>query len=172
VRLLVAAWPPAEVVDALASLRRPEVSGLRWTTAGQWHVTLRFLGEVERAEPSIAAVATAAQGLEPVRAQVGPVVARLGRGVVMAPVHGLDTVAETVIRATAAFGEAPEDRPFRGHVTLARCRRGPRPPAEALGAPIEGEWLVRELSIVRSHLGGGAAHYERLASLPLGSSPR
>jgi 2'-5' RNA ligase len=46
VRLFVAVWPPNDVVDVLADLPRPDVAGVRWTTQGQWHVTLRFLGQV------------------------------------------------------------------------------------------------------------------------------
>ena len=45
-RLFVAVWPPDDVIDVLADLPRPEVAGVRWTTRGQWHVTLRFLGHV------------------------------------------------------------------------------------------------------------------------------
>ena len=47
VRLFVAVWPPESVVEMLLGLDRPEGPELRWTTEPQWHVTLRFLGEVE-----------------------------------------------------------------------------------------------------------------------------
>ncbi len=46
-RLFVAVWPSAAVVDELRGLERPARPGVRWTTADQWHVTLRFLGEME-----------------------------------------------------------------------------------------------------------------------------
>ncbi len=59
-RLFVAVWPPPEVVAVLASLDRPVVDGVRWTTQEQWHVTIRFLGSVESAEAAIAALATLA----------------------------------------------------------------------------------------------------------------
>ena len=45
-RLFVAVWPPVDVVERLSELPRPAVDGVRWTTPDQWHVTIRFLGEV------------------------------------------------------------------------------------------------------------------------------
>jgi 2'-5' RNA ligase len=38
------------VVAQLAALDRPTRPGIRWTTEDQWHVTLRFLGEVGEEE--------------------------------------------------------------------------------------------------------------------------
>ena len=46
-RLFVAVWPPYEVVNSIAALERPPLPGLRWTTPDQWHVTMRFLGDVD-----------------------------------------------------------------------------------------------------------------------------
>ena len=46
-RLFVGVRPPDEVLDLIADLPRRAQAGLRWTTRDQWHVTLRFLGEVE-----------------------------------------------------------------------------------------------------------------------------
>ena len=41
-RLFVAVWPPASVLAAVASLRGPDLSGVRWMGPEPWHVTLRF----------------------------------------------------------------------------------------------------------------------------------
>ena len=60
-RLFVAAWPPADVVEALRGLDRPVVTGMRWTTADQWHVTLRFLGDVDDPAPVVAALTAATE---------------------------------------------------------------------------------------------------------------
>ena len=51
VRLFVAVWPPESVVEMLLGLDRPEGPDLRWTTEPQWHVTLRFLGDVDDPGP-------------------------------------------------------------------------------------------------------------------------
>jgi len=61
VRLFVAVVPPGDVLDRLAALRRPPRPGVRWTRREQWHVTLRFLGEVdESAVPALVAALDAA----------------------------------------------------------------------------------------------------------------
>ena len=49
-RLFVAVWPTPAVVEELGALPRPAAPGLRWTTADQWHVTLRFLGDADPGE--------------------------------------------------------------------------------------------------------------------------
>ena len=73
-RLFVAVWPPADVIDGLRGLERPSVDGVRWTTPDQWHVTLRFLGEL----PSASALSAALHGtaLPAATAVMGPSAAR------------------------------------------------------------------------------------------------
>ncbi|MDP9386758.1 MAG: hypothetical protein M3Q48_02235, partial [Actinomycetota bacterium] len=87
-RLFVAVWPPADVVDGLAALPRPEVPGLRWTAPEQWHVTLRFLGEVDLAAARRAFAATDITGAAV--AELGPATGRFGRRVLHVPVAGLE----------------------------------------------------------------------------------
>ena len=145
------------MLDAVAELDRPEVDGVRWTRRDQWHVTLRFLGSCDESD---AAVALARVVGERCVATVGPAVERLGRGVVVLPVGGLDVLAAAVVEATADVGQPPEDRPFRGHLTLARCKRRLPP----LGAPLSATFPVDEVCLVRS--AGG--RYDTLTSVPLG----
>jgi 2'-5' RNA ligase len=170
-RLFVAVHPPAEVLDAVAALPRPERPGVRWTTRNQWHVTLRFLGEVDDPGPVAAAVAEAVAPLAPVEAVLGPAVTALGPGVVCVPVAGLDEVAAAVVAATAPFGGPPEERRFRGHLTLARVRRGGTPARRLAGAPVAGSWTVTSAEVVRSHLHPAGARYEVVATAPLGGRP-
>lgn len=119
-RLFVAVWPPPEIVERLKSLERPEVDGLRWTMADQWHVTLRFLGEADEvaARDAFGRISTA----EPTTAELGPTTGRFGRRVLHVPVTGLEGLATAAVAATAGVGTAPDSRPFSGHVTLARAR--------------------------------------------------
>src|SRR5438445_10975988 len=58
-RLFVAVWLPEHVLDLVAALPRPDVEGLRWTSRDQWHVTLRFFGNVEL-DDAVAALQRAA----------------------------------------------------------------------------------------------------------------
>jgi 2'-5' RNA ligase len=87
-----------------------------------------------------------------------------------APVSGLDDVAGSVVSATASLGAPPDERRFRGHITLARHRSRKR--ASVLrgvqGQPLSGSWDVREIELVRSHLGRGGSRYEPISRVPLG----
>lgn len=159
-RLFIAVWPPPEIVAVLRDLPRVEADGVRFTTEDRWHATLRFLGDVD--------LDTARAAIGRVRfarttATVGPAVTRLGAGVVIAPVAGLDAVAATVRGATAAIGEPVDPRPFRGHLTLARQRRGDRCSLD--GAPIRGTFPVDEIALVRSDLRSDGARYTTVATV-------
>jgi 2'-5' RNA ligase len=90
---------------------------------------------------------------------------RLGATVLCLPVGGLDALAGAVVAATADLGQPPEDRPFRGHLTVARARRGGLRglPRLALAA----RWPVTELTLVASTLGREGARYEVLERFEL-----
>jgi 2'-5' RNA ligase len=158
-RLFVAVWPPTEVVDALRRIARPEHPRLRWTTAEQWHVTLRFLGTTE---PQAVEAALATVDLPVVTARLGPALTRLERGVLVAPVGGLDELAEVVVGATAELGRSSERRRFSGHLTMARSGSGTRVPAELAGVAIDAEWAVDDVTLVASHLHPHGARYDIL----------
>ena len=119
-RLFVAVWPPETLVDDLAILPRPAVPGVSWTKPHRLHITLRFLGECDQDEAlsTLEAVSFPAAGVT-----LGPAPERLGRGVIMLPAAGVDQLAASVTDATRFIGEPPPDRPFIGHITVARFRR-------------------------------------------------
>jgi 2'-5' RNA ligase len=166
VRLFVAVWPPADVVEGLQGLERPAVDGVRWTTAAQWHVTARFLGSLDgpdelsarlRSMPLPAAVAT-----------IGPASESRTPSLLWLPVAGVDALAGEVIRLTADLGE-PVDRPFQGHLTLARAQRhAPRGVLRRLAPmPFSGRWEVTEVTVVASTTGAGGSRYEVVDRIPL-----
>jgi RNA 2',3'-cyclic 3'-phosphodiesterase len=157
VRLFVAVWPPGEVVEALAALSRPEVTGLRWVD--QWHVTLRFLGDVDEdlALETFARVELSGSVL----AEVGPEATVVGRRVLCLPVRGLDELAASVREATAGIGDAGPE--FRGHLTLARSR-GRRARLAPVLLRLEALWPVHELTLVSSALSAAGPVYQVVAS--------
>jgi 2'-5' RNA ligase len=162
-RMFVAVWPPPTVVSLLAGTRRPADPGLRWTSADQWHVTLRFLGGVDEEERD--RLASAFHGLDlgavtPVEAVLGPATRRFGDRVLYVPVAGLDAVAAAAVAATADMGEPPEDRAFLGHVTLARARGRGLDLRPLAGVPLSACWNVDEVSLVVSHTRPDGARYE------------
>ncbi len=148
------------MLDEIEALPRPELVGVRWTGRTQWHVTLRFLGDADESVVRRALDGVAAPTVE---AHVGPSVQRLGRGVLCLPVSGLDAVAAAVIDATRSIGRPPDHREFRGHLTMARVN-GRVPP---VSAAIDCRWTVATFALVCSHLGGGPARYETVATWPL-----
>jgi RNA 2',3'-cyclic 3'-phosphodiesterase len=165
-RLFVAVEPPGEVLDRIAALERPMVPGVRWTDRGQWHVTLRFLGRVD--DVAAAAEALAAVRAAPTVATLGPAVGRFGQRVLHVPVAGLDSVAAAVVGATAHVGEPPEERPFAGHLTLARVTGRAKVDLRPLaGQPVEGSWPVEDVCMVQSHLSPKGARYEILDRVAL-----
>ena len=99
----------------MSDLPRPDLASLRWTTEDQWHITLRFLGEVE----APAAVADALREvpetlrqaeIDDVEAVLGAATAWFrGRQILHVPVTGLEALARAVATATAPWGEGTDD---------------------------------------------------------------
>jgi 2'-5' RNA ligase len=162
VRLFVAVWPSPDVVETLSSLARPELAGVRWTTADQWHVTLRFDGDVAAAdvESVVSTLANRLAGAPAADASCDGTVRRFGRGAVGVVVEGLGDLAGRV--------DPSPSRPFRGHLTLARFTTRRPPVLEPPPPPLS--WPVSEVTLVRSHLGRGPARYEVIRRFPLGKA--
>ncbi|MEY9878151.1 2'-5' RNA ligase [Streptacidiphilus sp. MAP12-33] len=181
-RLFLAVVPPEPVLRELDAVvqplrRRPEGAGLRWTGLPGWHLTLAFLGQVESEDvekllPRLERVAHrhAAHSL---RIAGG---GRFGDRVLWAGVtgdtHALRRLAESAGAAARHSGIALDERPFRGHLTLARsgtARADLKPLAAAL-ADFEGtEWTADSLRLMRSYLGSGPARYETVGEWKLRS---
>jgi 2'-5' RNA ligase len=166
-RLFAAVWPSPPVVELLGALDRPDIAGLRWTGPEQWHVTLVFLGERDL-DATRAAFRRAPLPPGPVTALAGPATGRFGRRILHVPVEGLDDVAASV----RAVLPGDDDRPFRGHLTLARAReRRGVDLSSVVGLPLSGSLLpvsfsVAEVTLVASRL-GRPARYEVVDRLPL-----
>ena len=128
-----------------------------------WHVTLRFLGNVE-VTPAVDALSRLS-GVAVAMAVVGPAAVRLGREVLALPVEGLGSLAAAVDDAFAGLGRDPDHRPFRGHLTLARGKGVRGLAGLEMAEPLA--WPVGTVSLVRSHLGRAGARYEDLAVVTL-----
>jgi RNA 2',3'-cyclic 3'-phosphodiesterase len=174
VRLFVAVSLPSDVTTLVRDLARPDLASLRWTTEEQWHVTLRFLGEVEAPSAVADALKEVPAMLE--EAEINDVDAYLGaatawfrgRRILHVPVAGLDALAQAVAVATAPWGDVSEEPPFAGHLTLARVRQRETGPANLAGTPISAEWAVDAIVLMSSTLGPGGSRYGAVARIPLG----
>ncbi|MES2136025.1 MAG: RNA 2',3'-cyclic phosphodiesterase [Pseudomonadota bacterium] len=175
-RLFVAIRPPEPIRDLLIDAMddSPE---FRWQDDEQLHLTLRFIGEVER--PVAEDLANA---LEQIRAE--PFALRLnglGRfeqrnsGALWAgvePREAVATLAAKVERACLAGGLDPERRAFHPHITIARWKgRRTREVHDFLerkrGFASE-PFAVDAFTLFESRLSRHGAHYEEVASYPLG----
>ncbi|MCU0223470.1 MAG: RNA 2',3'-cyclic phosphodiesterase [Acidobacteria bacterium] len=181
-RLFFAVPAPPAVRDALGAWSRAarrRADGWRWVDPALVHLTLRFLGETDGARLAevAAAAGEATRGVPRHAVQVcgwgvfpasrRPRVLWAGLAGDLEPLRGL---AERLEREARLLGFAPEERPFRPHLTLARAARdaAPRPPGTPDdAAPDFGAMPVEELVLYRSHLGPAGATYEPLARLAL-----
>ncbi len=178
-RLFVAVWPSPEAVRILAGLARPELAGTRWTSPEQWHVTLRFVGELEDPRQLVCRLHEFARSMPSggVVATMGPTMELLGAGRVLAVrVSGLDSLAAAVHQATAGIVALPPPPPFIGHITVARLGRDSLRTAagHVLGARQRASWRVEEISwrveeitVVASTLLARGSAYEVIARVPL-----
>jgi 2'-5' RNA ligase len=174
-RLFVALRPPASVREALADTMEG-VACARWQDHDHLHVTLRFLGEVERplAEDVVAS-------LDQVRAPAAEVrIAGVGRfadtlWAALAPHDALAALHRKVDHACVRAGLPPERRAYVPHVTLARFPRsaGPDPAIArwlAINAALASEpFTLPHLILYQSTLGQSGATYEALTRWPLGT---
>ena len=127
-RLFVAIDLPDAYKEKLAGLRDDALPG-RWTPLQQYHLTLRFIGEVDEegaamVEKALADLRGEAFSLQGQGLGVFPTPRRprvLFAALDPAPV--LMALQAQVEQALRAIGLNEEPKPFRPHVTLARLRR-------------------------------------------------
>jgi len=174
-RLFVAIRPPEPIRDLLIDAMddSPE---LGWVKDDNLHLTLRFIGEVERPLGDDVAAALA-------RIRAAPfalAIAGIGRfdrrngGAVWAAVEprpAVAALAAKVERACVSAGLEPERRAFHPHITIARWNRRSAAFADALVARNRGlasdPFEVDCFTLFESKLSRHGAHYEEIMRYPL-----
>jgi len=178
-RLFVALALPAALRTQLALLAGG-IPGVRWLPPENYHLTLRFIGEVEtwRAEEADAALATIrAPGFELALRGVGHFdkggrICSLWVGVERN--EALAFLQAKVETALQRAGFEPDRRRFAPHVTLARTERAP---PEKIIAYIQATNLFRappvpveHFTLFSSHLGKSQAVYVPEVEYGLGAA--
>lgn len=174
-RLFVALRPPAAMRDALLA-QMGGVPGARWQDGEQLHLTLRFIGEVDRplAEDIAAALGAVTHPRPAITLSGVGTFDRKGKphtlwaGIVRDA--GLRALRERVARALSRVGIAPEERAFTPHITLARLDRsaGPVEPFLARAAYLSSLPAVLDSFLLyESSLGHGGSSYSVIARYPL-----
>jgi 2'-5' RNA ligase len=187
-RLFVAVSLPEHVKDEIERAQEALRSALsrdsiRWTKRVQFHLTLKFLGDVEprRVDALTSALRLACEGF-------GVLPLRAGRIGVFPDLRrprliwaGVDDARErlpllqrAVERATAGFTSEGPEGTFTGHVTIGRCARITRPQIDLLAKLAKvmegrqfGAWTTDTVDLVRSELGPGGSRYTTLSAVPL-----
>ena len=177
-RLFVAIRPPQAIRDLLVDAM-DDGPALRWVIDDNLHLTLRFIGEVER--PVAEDVARALQAIRS-RAfdlrltGIGSFDRRNGGAIWtgVEPKGPVVALAAKVDRACQTAGIAPERRAFHPHVTLARYTRASQREAQAFIQKTRGlqtpAFAVTDFALVESRLSRHGSLYEDVASFPLVSS--
>jgi 2'-5' RNA ligase len=191
-RLFVAVALPEgvkdRIQDAQAELRRVlPGSNVRWSRREQFHLTLRFLGDVEagRVEALGEALRGACRGFPPLRLRaegIGcfPDVRRprvLWAGV-LDETQQLGRLQAAVEHASHEFTTEEKEEHFTGHVTLARIKGINRNEAESLAQAAAGvknrpfgEWTAYKIELVRSELLPQGARHTSVAEMALSELP-
>ena len=178
-RLFAGIALPADVRERLGGLCAG-LAGVRWVAVENMHVTLRFIGDVDRAagddvHAALSSVAAPAFALR--LAGIGCFESRGRVRTIWAGIEksaSLDHLADKVESAIVRAGFEPGGRKFKGHVTLARLKNVP---LARIGGYLESHsafaaepFSVESFALFRSHLGKGGPVYERLADYALAAA--
>jgi len=174
-RLFVAIRLPEPIRDLLIDAM-DDSPDFRWQDEEQLHITLRFIGEVDR--PVANDIADALGRIRSERFSLR--IKGVGRfeqrnsGALWAgvePKEPLAALAVKVERLCQSVGLEPERRAFHPHITLARWKGRRTRELESFLERRRGlrsePFEVEEFTLFESRLSRHGAHYEEVASYPL-----
>jgi len=189
-RLFVAISIPEPVRDEIIHGQRElqplaPRGAVRWTRPDQFHLTLRFLGDVpadgvEDLKKSVGAVCRNAWPLSLRAEGVGFFPNPRSPRVIWVGINDregrLVDLQKQIEAAVGPFSPEPGEKNFTGHATLGRLKN-PKPSdirdlaarAQSLAKRLFGEWTAHEIEIIRSELSPAGARYTSLAAFRLGA---
>ncbi|MGB3796724.1 MAG: RNA 2',3'-cyclic phosphodiesterase [Alteraurantiacibacter sp.] len=173
-RLFVALRPPDHVAEALLDTMEG-ISGARWQDADNLHITLRFIGEVDRHTQADVQTALADVIFAPFTIKISGVGHFEGRkrpNAIWArvlPSAQLDELQMRVEMACRRAGLPPLTRKFVPHITLARLNSGSGFVAGWLNrhgtlSPLP--WPANRFSLYESDLTPNGALYSEVRKFP------
>ena len=174
-RLFVAIRPPEDIRDLLIDAM-DEDPELRWVGDEQLHLTLRFIGEVERPLANELAAALARVRFDRFELKLSGVgrFDRRSGGALWAgvePKAPVAALAAKIERICQEAGLEPERRAFHPHITLARWKGRSSRAADACAQRARGlssePFAVDRFVLFESHLSRHGPHYDEVASYAL-----
>jgi 2'-5' RNA ligase len=175
-RLFVAIRPPA-AIRALLLAAMGGISGARWQSEDQLHLTLRFIGEVDRHRAHDVHAALGAIHQAPFRIALAGIGAFERRGQAetiwagVAPHEPLKSLHKKVDAALGRVGVPPDERAYLPHITLARLKRGSGHVGNLLersGGLTSPSFDVADFALFESTLTPEGAVYSIVERYPLG----
>lgn len=173
-RLFVALRPPEDVAEALLDTMEG-IPAARWQDADNLHITLRFVGEVDRHTAADLETALESVTFRPFPLAISGVGHfegnRRAKAVWarIAPSAALDELQMRVEMACRRAGLPAETRRFTPHITIARLNSGTGPIGDWLhanGALQLGPWQVDGFSLFESNLTPNGAIYSEITKFP------
>jgi len=177
-RLFVAIQPPLAIREKLLAAMGGVINA-RWQSDEQLHLTLRFIGEVDR--HGAADIAAALGTIHHPRFTLA--LDRIGqfdkRGrtealwIGVTPQDAVEGLKRKIDQALVRVGLAPEQRAYLPHITLARFSRKPGDIGDfaAHSGPLAGlTFAVDHFLLYESHLAADGAAYVPLVRFPLDPS--
>ena len=174
-RLFIAIRPPEFVRDVLVDAMEG-IDGARWVDEDNLHLTLRFVGEVERPAANDLAVALGRIAWPRFALRIEGVGHFTRKGEAKAlwaripASDALEGLRQKVEAACEAAGLGRETRRFTPHLTLARLGRSSGPIGgwlASFGDMRAGPWEVTEFILYESHLGHTGSFYEPVTAFAL-----
>lgn len=187
IRAFVAACLDPDLLSKIRAQQEQLESSLgpgqvRWTTAEQLHLTLKFFGNVRTEDVTLLedALRQAAQGVPPFHLIIRglgcfpscrrPNVIWLG---LEGDLGGLQRLQNNLHQHCQRFGQHSEDRAFRPHLTIGRvkasvpsaCELGERIRSTTLGTI--GQWSIHQITLLQSQLTPRGSIYTELAEVAL-----
>lgn len=178
-RLFIGLELPDTVTNTLLSLHRT-ITGARWQSAEQLHLTLRFIGQVDDAmAQAIHQTLTRVEAarfdiaLQRISCQGNPNHPRtLWAGV--RPTAPLVTLHSEIGNQLSTVGLTPENRRYRPHVTLARFRKNAASVANFLAAHGDLDlpaFTVTHFTLFKSTVSQDGSRYDVIERYPLSALP-
>ncbi len=174
-RLFVAIRPPPAIRHLLLA-SMGGISGARWQSDDQLHLTLRFIGEVDRHRAGDIHAALGSVRHAPFKLSLNGMGSFDRRGfadavwVGVTPREQVTALHRKVDTALTRVGLPPDDRAFLPHITIARLNRNSGPIGNLLeeaGGLSSPAFTVESFALLESDLTNEAAVYSMVERYPL-----
>jgi 2'-5' RNA ligase len=176
-RVFIAALVPEEIkfeIKKYVDEIKPHWEGVKWESSEKLHVTLKFLGEVERSK--IGEVESCVREAVKVYSPFHMEIARFGGfpnlknpRVLVIGLNGnpeLLRLQSEINERLEGLGFAKEDRSFLPHITVGRIKTRPKLKG-SLPVPQHVPFLISDIAVMKSVLNPGGSKYSPLSLFKL-----